>query len=379
MGHYKKTLEEGTFEYQFYKALGFPPIYDESPIPLVVRITIGDMGLLDGFYLPLPASADRFSIEDMLKRYVLCENQEDRLHLKERLSMDPNPDLIDIYDALLEIYSRVESKKATISYHINNGNSNISPSDPVSAHLQSFVTDDSQMSYRLLDLVLEIYDEADPFSGLTEEQKSAMLREFRGYLTLYFIDRFGYQPKLDEVSPELAERFDALLRYLSSEDMIHIEDKARLTITYKGYDLLKDIINEAEFYIDNYDIFGDVYVKRFKEIRFNTGCGNNLIVPVLLRDGLSPYRVLFICALYLGNMDELAFDPHRLFSDEPFRELFSLIVNSPTEEEIGARLLDRIIREGKERIEEQRKRFARLERVSAIMRRINEIDESGIC
>ena len=98
MGYYRKTIEEGSFEHRFYEALGFPPISDEGGIPRVLRITLGDMELLDGFYMSLPADADSLSIEDAIRRYILCESEENRIKMKRKLSRDPNLDLLDIYD-----------------------------------------------------------------------------------------------------------------------------------------------------------------------------------------------------------------------------------------------------------------------------------------
>jgi hypothetical protein len=360
MASYRKVIAEGTFQHRFYESLGFPPASDEGGAPLVLRITLDDMELLDGFYMSLPLDAGSLSIEGAIRRYVLCENEEDRLKVKRKLSREPNPDLIDIYDALLYLYQQAETGKISLKYHINNGDSDIQPTDLVDQH-QRFCT--ANGGYKLLDLVLEVSDNLDPFSGLTYDRKDAMLENFRCIFVLYIMDKLDYQPVESCLKP--------VLDYLSSEDigLIHVEDE--YFITPRGYDLLSSIVDEAEFYIDNYDIFGDVYMKGHSEIRFNTGYGDDLIVPVLMREGSDPHRAIFVAALYLGNMDYLASDLSALFSETPFRELFSLISYSPTVEDIGAELLDRVIREGRARIEEQQLRKARLEHIENIDRRIN--------
>ena len=424
MVRYRKIIEEGTFEHRFYESLGFPPASGGGGMSFVLRITLDDMELLDGFYMSLPADVSSLSIEDAIRKYVLCEDEEDRLKVKHRLSKDPNPDLLDIYDDLLYLYQQAEAGKVTLSYHINNGASDIEPTDPVSLHQQlcsavplfekgvlGGISVDGSVAgtYRLLDLVLEVYDNLDPFSGLTDEQKDSMLRDFRRIFILYCMDKFDYQPRLQSTRHKEDARYDAQdarqqedvprlesqvlslepsIDYLASEDVGLIRIQEECVITPRGYDLLSSIIDEAEFYIGNYDIFGDVYVKGVSEIRFNAGHGDNLIVPVFIREGIDPYRALFIVALYLGNMDYLVqlpayagisqstkSDLSMLFSEDPFEELFSLIACSPTVEDIGTELLDRIIREGKLRAEKQKLREARLEHIESINRRIGVISD----
>jgi len=412
MGRYRKSVEESSFEYQFYKALGFPPACSDGGMSLVIRITLGDVDLLDGFYMSLPADAESLSIEDAIRRYILCEKDEDRIRVKHKLSVDPNPDLLDIYDELLFLHEQAETGEVTLSYHINNGDSDIQPTDPVSLHQRVCATD-ARLSpsgasasclhhYKLLDLVLEVHDNCDPFSGMTGEQKDAVLKDFRCIFILYLMDRFGYQPGLQDTrlktqdlrpktqdSPEsrvlsLESRvldlsppkyLSNLLEYMTSGD-VQLANciEGEYFITPRGYELLNSIIDEAEFYIDNYDIFGDVYVKGASEVRFNTGYGGNLIVPVFIREGIDPYRALFIAALYLGNLDHLASELTILFSEEPFRELFSLIAYYP-KGKIGPELLDRIILEGRLNVERQRLREARLGHIQSIERRISVIGD----
>ncbi len=358
MGGYTKVIEEGTFQHRFYESLGFPPVSDAGMASLVLRITLGDMKLLDGFYMSLPSDASGLSIENAIRRYVLCESEEDRIRVKQKLSKDPNPDLMDIYDALLYLYQQAEAGKIALNYHINNGASDIQPADLISQH-QCFCVADG--GFELLDLVLEVCDNLDPFSGLTDEQKDAMLEDFRRIFVLYRMDKFGYQPVEAVLKP--------VIKCLASEDMGLILDEGKYFITSRGYDLLDSIVNEAEFYIDNYDIFGDVYVKG-SEIRFNTGYGDDLIVPVFIREGIDSHRAFFIAALYLGNMDHLTSDLGAIFSEELFKELFSLIAHSSTVEDVGVDLLDRIIREGSLKIEEQRLREEKSKHIESIKRRI---------
>jgi hypothetical protein len=376
MSLYAKTIARDSFDYQFYKSLGFPPISDAGMSDLVLRITLDDMGLIDGFYMPLPADAEFFSIEAVIEKYVICESSERSLY-KEYLSQYPNPDLPDILDALREIYDQQKAGKVSIKYHINNGESNVQSSDPIYLHQQIHVTDDRVRIYKLLDVVMEVCSKVDPFYMVTEKQKASMLDDFRQVFMLYIKDKFGYFPELNDIQPEIAEQISDTLIKLSSDEygMIQSTDgnsfcPDKWEITNKGYDLLDNIINEAEFYIDNYDIFGDVHVKGFVDIMFNTGYGDNLIVPVLLREGIDPYRAIFLTAVYFGNLDELLSDIGRLFSEELFRQLFSLIARR-NEEDFGFELLSRIIIAGKTKVLERNLRDERLKAIESINKRMN--------
>ena len=381
---YGKIIDKGTFEHRFCQAMGFPPVSDDDEVPLVLRITLDDMNLLDGFYMSLPASAGKLSIEDAMRKHVICENAEDRIKVRQKLARDRNPDLLDIYDALLYLYEQAEAGELAVSYHINNGDSDVKRTDSVHLHQHNCATDDELARlYNLLDLVLEVKYNLDPFSGMTDEQRDAMLRDFRHTFVLYLMDKFDYQPDLQDssgmefqssaLSLFPLDHLSPVLEYLSSEDMGLICFDEKYSITSRGYNLLSSMIEEAEFYIDNYDIFGDVYVNGAGEISFNTGYGENLVVPVFVREGIDPYRSIFMVALYLGNMDYLTSDPGLLFSGSPFEELFTLIPRSPTAEDLGTELLDMIISVGKSKVQEQRLREARVRRIRDIEQRITSI------
>ena len=374
MKKYCKNIKERTSEYDFYESLGFPPVIANSDkSPIIIRITIGDMNLIDGFYMPLPDESEQHSIEDAIRNFILGKDQKYRIALKKELAKYTNPDLCDIYDAIIELYKELDEGKIYIEYNINNGASNIKPSDLVSEHLQNY---SHKNNYRLLDIVIDVYNNLDPFCYISEEQKNSMLRDFRSIFILYAMDKFGYQPKSFGAEPGLENKINNFITYLNEIGLIdtNICDEAHLLITYKGYDFLKSIIDEAEFYIDNYDIFGDIYIKQDGSIEFGTGYGYNLLVPVFKKEGIDPYKALFVCSLYFGNMDELLSDISQLFTEEPFRNLFELIAISPREEDIGKEFLENIINEGKRIIDERLYDRERQINIKNIMYRINNFD-----
>lgn len=333
MGYYRKKIKAGTFEEQFYKSMGFPPLDDNNNAPFILRITLGDMELLDGFYVSLPSEVENLYIEEAIRKYII--NEKVKKEVTEKISRISNLDLLDIYNILIDIYNDADIGKIKIIYHINNGESYIEPTDPVSLH-QKICKSETGLQYKLLDIVLDIYEPIGIFSEMTEEQRENMLEEFRGIFILYLMDKFGYNEEY--------------------------------SITPKGYDYLNRILAEAEFYIGNYDIFGDAYIKSSGEVVFNTGYGENLIVPVFKKEEIEPYRAIFIITMYLGNMDWLASDPILLFSEDTFQDIFHLIPSSPKVEE---EILDVILNEGKSRLEEQKLHEERVRYIENIERHIN--------
>ncbi|MBM3212909.1 hypothetical protein FJZ33_11860, partial [Candidatus Poribacteria bacterium] len=146
MGYYRKRIKPGSSQEKFYKAMGFPCLSDTDS--LIIRITLGDMDIIDGFYISLPSEAEGLSIEDAIKKYVLSENIKSEVMRK--VSQISNLDLLDIYNALLFIYGDAKIGKIRISYHINNGPSYINPAEPVNKYCQTFRLD-NDIEYKLLD------------------------------------------------------------------------------------------------------------------------------------------------------------------------------------------------------------------------------------
>lgn len=351
MSGYKKTLKDD-FERDFYKSLGFPPLSNDLETDLIIRITIDDMNLIDGFYMRLPTSAEFLSIKQVFDRYILCETPEESLKLKEKLSEYENPDLADFLDILTNIYVKKKFGSLVIRYHINNGESNIKPTEPL--YLYEQIQSDENRIYKLLDLVIET--QPNPFYMITKKEKKLLIDEFRLIFVLYVIDKYGGLFNLNLLKPENKKRMQRIVDKLLMEKLVNNLDDSwqNIGISYKGAELLDSLIDEAEYYIENYDIFGDVYVKETDSILFNTGYGDNLIPIILAHEGFNPYRAVFLSALYIGNLDEMAFDLNRLFCDEIFNSLFEFFCFSPTKEELGSEILSNVLVQGKEKVYEDR-------------------------
>lgn len=369
MSQYHKILNDD-FERAFYASLGFPPLSDDFKTGLIIRITIDDMNLLDGFYMELPIEAEFLSIEQVLNKYVICQTPEQMLELKIKLSEYDNPDLVDFLDILTNIYAKRDSGSLIIRYHINNGESNIQLTEPLYLYEQVYAEENK--IYKLLDLVIET--QYNPFYMITEKVKKSLLNEFRQIFILYAIDRYNHIFNTDLLKPKNKRKFNRIIAKLLSENLIQKsnDDQQNLSISYKGNELLEQIVNEAEYYIENYDIFGDVYVKG-TNILFNTGYGNNFIPAVLLHDGIDPYRAIFLSALYLGNLDEIVFDLNKLFSDDVFNSLFEFICYSPKEEEIDSDIFSKILINGKEKVYENYLLAEKAKFIDRINRQINQI------
>ena len=118
MSLYEKTIAKDSFDYQFYRSLGFPPINAKVSDNLILRITLGDMGLIDGLYIPLPPKAEFLSIEEAIEKNVVCNSTKKLSKIKKYLSKFPNPDLMDILDMLCDTYGQKKGRESShkISY-----------------------------------------------------------------------------------------------------------------------------------------------------------------------------------------------------------------------------------------------------------------------
>ena len=64
------------------------------------------------------------------------------------------------------------------------------------------------------------------------------------------------------------------------------------------------VLAETEAYIDQYDIFCDVfYDLETRSVRFGTGNGEDLRVQVYESEGIDPIRAVFLLRLYDGSLD----------------------------------------------------------------------------
>ncbi len=295
--------------------------------PLILRITLGEMPLADGFYAC-------FEMNDLSVDMNLMELIDKAMHteLDER-DIRVNPDLPDILDSLRALFKEQREGLVEIRYYRNGAEESIDPNGRLRDYLNG--VEIKGQKYNLIDLILEVKEAFDPLKGIPPSEREDFLLSLRSAYLLYKLSKSDLT--LDGVS----DRIRPIVNNLIENGLVEVVD-GRCTPTPEGQEAIELLFEEASYYIDRYEIFGDVEFEG-DEIRFNTGNGVNLIVRAMERDGLSPQRAFFILSIYFGHLDDLENWQDEIFSEDLLRGIFWDIFHSPSTDEIGEETLERIM------------------------------------
>ena len=144
------------------------------------------MPIEDGFWIDLPDDLSPLSIRELFSRVFPVDPSLQQLFL-ERLDVSGNPDLPDMYDALVEIFVREELGLCNVETHVNHG-PEVDDSTVVN---QRLTTNDTPP---VLDLVLEQRFSAIDYAvrrGDFADQEE-VLAWMRSRVLLYFLDSPDY-------------------------------------------------------------------------------------------------------------------------------------------------------------------------------------------
>ncbi|HID57197.1 TPA: hypothetical protein EYP37_11755 [Candidatus Poribacteria bacterium] len=295
--------------------------------PLILRITLGEMPLADGLYAC-------FEMEELPEDMKLAELIDKAAHLEpDERDIKVNPDLPDIMNSLKSLLKEQEEGLVEIRYYRNGTEGPIDPNGRLRGYLKGLEIKGKKCN--LIDIVLEVKEVFDPLEGIPPSEREDFLLSLRSAYLLYKLSRSKLTP--DGIS----DRVKPILDNLIENGLVEVAD-GRWVLTQEGQEAIELLFEEASYYIDRYEIFGDVEFEG-DEIRFNTGNGVNLIVRAMERDGLSPQRAFFILSIYFGHLDDLENWQEEIFSEELLRGIFWDIFHSPPVDEIGEETLERIM------------------------------------
>ena len=313
----------------------------------VLRITLGEMPIEDGFWIGLPDDLSHLSLGELFAR-VFPSDPLLQQPVLERLDVDGNPDLPDMYAALVEIFVRAELGLCTVETYVNHG-----PKLDDSAVVNQHMSMDAAAS-PVLDLVLEQRFSAidyavrrGDFAGHEEA-----LAWMRSRVLLYFLGELdcALPPDPDD------DRDAALLpiaRSLVDEGLIELPaGSGPFEITDTGREAIYGMIAEAETAIERCEVFADVlYDSDTGECDFGTGMGIDLRIPVYEAEGLSAARVVLLVELCDGELARMDDDWRTAIHEREFFEALLLpVVERPLVDEGD---LDAIIDAGFEFMEGQ--------------------------
>ena len=268
-----------------------------------LQITLGDMDLEDAFQLVLHPRMSRLTLRDLLEE-VFPEDETAQEEILDALDVRANPDLPDMYDELLDIFDEWRRGDCTLGVFAGDG-LELRLEDRVAEHLSirrkggETVAGDPALHL----VIYQAYDVLGRFADWGGAE-GELLKWLQRHTLLYFMDRHGFRPPvapLDE--PDLG--LVPIAQNLASRDLIAASEESGVyEFTEEGAGLIEQMIEEAESYIDRFDLFSDVLVDLdSEEMEFGTGCGEDLRVQVYESEGVDPVRAVFLLRLYDSTLD----------------------------------------------------------------------------
>ena len=280
--------------------------YQDSPLQL--RAHLRGMKPEDALEVVLPAEYAGLRIGELLE-VVFPEDEEGRSHLDEMFDLRENPDLPEIYGALLEVLSRWRLGDYCLKISLSD-DTVVELSDPTVGLLRPPGPQVSGYpSYPVLNLVME--REFPTLDHVVREgyweDKATLMGWLQSLTLLYFLDKHEFK-----LSPNPSTETERRLLTLA-EDLVEgrtilpSEETGCYLITEYGRRFLGSQIAETESYIDRYDLFKDVvYDKEGGTVEYGSGRGEDLRVQIYINEGLDPVRTVFLLRLYDGSLDEFA-------------------------------------------------------------------------
>lgn len=332
MPKYAKPLDHATAPWR-----DFSLAHDDTAF--VLRITLGDMPIEDGFWIALPGDISLLSLRALFSR-VFPTSPSLQQSFVDRLDANGNPDLPDMYDALVEIFAREESGLCSVETHVNHGPM-LDNSAVVEQHLTKIDTPP------VLDLVLE-----QRFSAIDYVVRQGDFRDvdealtwMRSRVVLFFLGASDYA-----LFTEPAHDVDATLlpvaQALVAEGLVERSEEAgQFEITELGQETVNGMMDEAETVIERYEVFADVlYDSETGDCEFDSGAGIDVRIPVYEAEGLSAARAVLLVELCAGEFALMDDDWRAVVHEREFFESLLLpVVERPL---IGPSALDMIIDAG---------------------------------
>ncbi len=172
--------------------------------------------------------------------------------------------------------------------------------------------------------------------------------KMRQYARMFFLHQILDGKPLDVTVDHL--ELQPLIDWAEKDGLIEIDVKrAAYKLTEKGKRLQQQQLDEAQDLIRRYDIYGDVDVDSSGTVRFDTGLGRDLRVPVFEIAGVDPFRSRFLLGLNDGEWKESDW-PQLATKESWYDEVFAPIESAPSVEEIGEPQLQLIMEQGKKAI-----------------------------
>jgi hypothetical protein len=363
---YQKELADFSIEYNPAKA------YYVKHRPFTLQVSLGEMNLEDAFWVELGPEHVDSRLGDFLDK-VFSGNKREQAKFRSLIDVRENPDLPDMYDALLEIFGEWRSGKCTLQFFANQG-PEIKLTDRLDDHLSLMQSPEHRIDETpLLDLVIE--QKLDVLDYLANagyfKNRGTTIDFMQANMLMYFLDKHEYKLSLKPID-ETDQALLPIAKKLQSMKLIAPSDlEGTFAVTDEGRQAIGRTIAETDSYIEQFDVFKDVYHDADSGVlEFGTGIGRDLRVQIYEGEDLDPVRVVFLLRLYDSTFDEaLATWRESIHSEQFFGEILSPIMNA---ERIEEHLVEMVLDAGYNFSEEQSDSAREERSQDDLLRRIKE-------
>ena len=363
---YRKDLADFSIEYNPAKA------YYIKHRTFILQVSLGEMNLEDAFWVKLEPSYLGMRTSEFLD-VVFSSERRHQAKIRELLDVKENPDLPEMYTGLLEIFAEWRSGKYALQFFANQG-PEIKLSDRLDDHLSLIQSPKYRIDETpLFDLVVE--QNLDVLDYLASagyfEEKQTIMDFMQANMLMYFIDKHEYKLPAEPIA-EIDQKLLPIAKKLQSVKLIAPSDLDRtFAISEEGRQAVGRSIAETESYIEQYDVFKDVFFDANSgALEFDTGSGRDLRVQIYEAEDLDPVRIVFLLRLYDSTFDEVL-DTWRdsIHSEQYFGEILSPIINA---ERVDEEMVEMILEAGYNYNEEHFEAAKGLESQEDLLRRIKD-------
>ena len=341
-------------------------------LPFTLQVSLGEMDLEDAFWVELGPEYVDSRLGDFLDD-VFSGDRKQQAKFRSLIDVKENPDLPDMYTALLEIFADWRSGKCSLYFFANQG-PEIKLTDRLDDHLSLIQSPEHGIDETpLLDLVIE--QKLDVLDYLADagyfKRKQTTMEFMQANMLMYFLDTHEYKLSVKPIY-ETDQNLLPIAKKLQAAKLIAPSDlDGTFAITGQGREAIGKTIAETDTYIDQYDVFKDVfYDPDGGALEFETGLGRDLRVQFYEYDGQDPVRVVFLLRLYDSTFDEASATwRESIQSEQFFGEILSPIINA---ERVDEAMVETILEAGYSFAEEQSDVTAEAESQDDLLRRIKE-------
>ena len=363
---YQKDLADFSIEYSPAKA------FHIKNRPFILQVTMGEMNLEDAFWVELEPGYLRMHTSEFLD-LVFSSDRKQQATVRALLDVKENPDLPDMYTELLEVFAEWRSGKSTLEFFANQG-PEIRLTDRLSDHLSIIQSPEYRIAETpLLDLVIE--QKLDVLDYLANagyfKDKRTMMDFMQANMLMYFLDKHEYKLPVDPVA-ETDQNLLPIAKRLQAVKLIAPSDlEGTFAISEEGRQAIGRTIAETESYIEQYDVFKDVYLDdSSEELEFDTGRGQDLRVQIYEAEDLDVVRVVFLLRMYDSTFDEvLGTWRDSIHGEQFFGEMLSPIIDA---ERVDEEWVEWIFESGYNFNEEQFESAQESESQQEIFKRVKE-------